>query len=192
MRNIKDKLKYAIVWLSRISKCRGFGVQSPTAYSFIRYVINEHYPYYAYGDLHIEYPNLSWKELKLYRLYFRIANYSQASTWLLNGSFDDVLLRYVKAGCYSVCFIHDNSEVAVAGVILLKDVPTNDVLDYYLCNSSSNSIIIIENIHVSKEASMRWKSIVQDARVGRTFDLYYCGIIFMDKQKCKQHYIVNF
>ena len=192
MRNIKDKLKYAIVWLSRISKCRGFGVQSPTAYSFIRYVINEHYPYYAYGDLNIEYPNLSWKELKLYRLYFRIANYSQASTWLLNGSFDDVLLRYVTAGCYSVCFTHDNSEVAVAGVILIKDVPANNVLDYYLCNASSNSIIIIENIHVSKEATKVWKSIVQDARVGRTFDLYYCGIIFMDKEKCKQHYIVNF
>ena len=63
---------------------------------------------------------------------------------------------------------------------------------YTSCNSSSNSIIIIENIHVSKEASMRWKSIVHDARVGRTFDLYYCGIIFMDKEKCKQHYIVNF
>ena len=56
----------------------------------------------------------------------------------------------------------------------------------------SDSIIIIENIHVSKEASMRWNSIVQDARVGRTFDSYYCGIIFMDKEKCKQHYIVNF
>ncbi len=192
MRNIKDKLKYAIVWLSRISKCRGFGVQSPTAYSFIRYVINEHYPYYAYGDMDIEYPDLSWKELKLYRLYFRIANYSQASMWLLKGSFNDVLLRYVKAGCYSVCFTHDNIEVAAAGVILIKDVPTNDVLDYYLCNASSNSIIIIENIHVSREASMMWKSIVQDARVGRTFDLYYCGIIFMDKEKCKQHYIVNF
>ena len=91
-----------------------------------------------------------------------------------------------------MCFTHDNSEVAVAGVILLKDVPTNDVLDYYLCNASSNSIIIIENINVSKEASMRWNSIVQDARVGRTFDLYYCGIIFMDKEKFKQHYIVNF
>ena len=140
----------------------------------------------------IEYPDLSWKDLKLYRLYFRLANYSQASTWLLKGSFDDVLLHYVKAGCYSVCFTHDNSEVAAAGVILINDVPTNDVLDYFLCNASSNSIIIIENIHVSKEASMMWNSIVQDARVGRTFDLYYCGIIFMDKEKCKQHYIVNF
>ena len=185
-------LKSSWIWLKRCTHCRGFGVQSPSAYRFIRYVINEHYPYYAYGDMDIEYPDLSWKELKLYRLYFRIANYSQASTWLLRGSFDDVLLRYVKAGCNSVCFTHDNSEVAAAGVILIKDVPTNDVLDYYLCNASSNSIIIIENIHVSKEATKIWNSIVQDARVGRTFDLYYCGIIFMGKEKCKQHYIVNF
>ena len=39
------------VWLSRINHCRGFGVQSPSAYAFIRYVVNEHYPYYAYEDL---------------------------------------------------------------------------------------------------------------------------------------------
>ena len=37
-------------WLCRCKYCRGFGVQSPSAYSFIRYVINEHYPYYAYSE----------------------------------------------------------------------------------------------------------------------------------------------
>ena len=115
---MNDKLKYAIIWLSRINKCRGFGVQSPTAYSFIRYVINEHYPYYAYGDMDIACPDLSWKELKLFRLYFRIANYSQADTWLLNGVFADALLSYVKAGCNKVHFTHDNRVVSEAGVIL--------------------------------------------------------------------------
>ena len=192
MRNIKDKLKYAIIWLSRINKCRGFGVQSPTAYSFIRYVINEHYPYYAYGDMDIEYPDLSWKELKLYRLYFRIANYSQADTWLLNGVFVDALLSYVKAGCNKVRFTHDNRVVSEAGVILIKGMPNNEVLDYYLINASSKSMIIIENIHASKDVSKKWNAIVADSRVGRTFDLYFCGIALMDKEKCKQHYVVNF
>ena len=38
-------------WLRRCGCNRGFGVQSPSAYAFIRYVINEHYPYYAYQEL---------------------------------------------------------------------------------------------------------------------------------------------
>ena len=192
MRNIKDKLKYAIVWLSRINKCRGFGVQSPTAYSFIRYVINEHYPYYAYDDMDIEYPVLSWKELKLYRLYFRIANHSQADMWLLNGNFDDALLSYVKAGCNTVRFTHDNSAVCEAGVILIKGVPNNEVLEYFLCNALSKSIIIIENIYASKDIRKKWNAMVADSRISRTFDLYFCGIAIVDKEKCKQHFVVNF
>ena len=44
-------IKRSIVWLRRIRYSRGFGVHSPWAYKFIRYVINEHYPYYKYKDL---------------------------------------------------------------------------------------------------------------------------------------------
>ena len=31
------------ILLKRAGMTRGFGVQSPSAYSFIRYIINEHY-----------------------------------------------------------------------------------------------------------------------------------------------------
>ena len=41
------KVQRYLHWLRRIKYCRGFGVQSPSAYRFIRYVINEHYPYYG-------------------------------------------------------------------------------------------------------------------------------------------------
>ena len=50
------ELRRIIVWLCRIRRCRGFGIQSPWAYRIVRYVINEHYPYYAYGPLSEEYP----------------------------------------------------------------------------------------------------------------------------------------
>ena len=46
-----NPIKRYIIWLRRMSYSRGFGVQSPSAYRFIRYVISEHYPYYAYADL---------------------------------------------------------------------------------------------------------------------------------------------
>jgi len=37
-----------------------------------------------------------------------------------------------------------------------------------------------------------WKRMQQDEHVGITFDLYDLGILFFDKTKIKQDYIVNF
>ena len=37
-----------------------------------------------------------------------------------------------------------------------------------------------------------WKRMMQDEKVGITFDLYDIGILFFDKTKIKQDYIVNF
>ena len=59
-----------LVWLSRIHRVWGFGIQSPTDYAFVRYVVNEHWPYYAYEEL----TDKDWLTEKLGRLYFRLAN----------------------------------------------------------------------------------------------------------------------
>ena len=37
-----------------------------------------------------------------------------------------------------------------------------------------------------------WNQLKEDERVGVTFDLYDLGLLFFDKTKIKQHYIVNF
>ena len=36
--------------MRRIGHCRGFGIQSPTDFMFVREVVNEHWPYYAYTE----------------------------------------------------------------------------------------------------------------------------------------------
>ena len=72
--DIANQLKAAIVWFSRIGHCRGFGIQSPSDYWLVRYVINEHWPYYQYEFLgHDD----DWLTRKLGRLCFRIANWRQ-------------------------------------------------------------------------------------------------------------------
>ena len=53
----------------------------------------------------------------------------------------------------------------------------------------AQSVLIVEDIYKDRKA---WSDIVGDQRVGTTFDLYYCGIVFFDKQRYSHHYIINF
>lgn len=58
--------------------------------------------------------------------------------------------------------------------------------------ASPRSLFIIEGIHRTDKQSALWKKYIADPCTGITFDLYDLGIIFFDKTKIKQHYIVNF
>lgn len=197
IRDIIDKIRYACLWLRRFGDSRGFGVQSPTAYSFIRYVINEHYPYYAYSDLKIKYPDLKWKEYKLLELYFRISNFKHSALWICdtkakygNGA---ILEDYIMSGCFSsdvTCRFLGNDKADVILLANQTDILNN--IDKIIEFTHSSSMIIIEDIHSSEKAKHVWRRLVDDERTGRTYDLYYCGIVFMDKEKIKQHYVVNF
>lgn len=80
-----SRLRRGVLWMSRAKYCRGFGIQSPWAYRFVRYVVNEHYPYYAYDDLRPLFPHLSKRERRVCELYLRIANHQQADEAVLVG-----------------------------------------------------------------------------------------------------------
>jgi len=54
------------------------------------------------------------------------------------------------------------------------------------------SLLIVEGIHRNGETRRSWARILQDKRVRVSFDLYYCGLLFFDKKKYKQHYKINF
>lgn len=58
--------------------------------------------------------------------------------------------------------------------------------------AAANSLFVIEGIHSSEPMRSWWERIIEDERTGITFDLYYAGLVFFDKTKIKQHYIVNF
>ena len=90
----------ALVWLRRVNHCRGFGVQSPWAYRFIRYVVNEHNPYYAYERMNDQLPDLDEQTRKMCRLYFRLANFMQAQRIFSYCSPTTAYAAYIKEGCY--------------------------------------------------------------------------------------------
>jgi len=186
-------IKRTFVWLSRWRKTRGFGVQSPSAYSFIRYVINEHYPYYAYDDLEYELPDIDKMTRKLCRLYFRISNYSQGLCWYSFNPCSNSYKRYVESACSKTKVeyeLPDDYKIDVARITLNGEYKS--VVEKILSHSHKDLILILEGIKYDKETKQFWISVLDDPRTCVSYDLYYCGIVFFDLSKFKQNYIVNF
>lgn len=188
-------IKRSFVWLSRIRYCRGFGVQSPSAYSFIRYVINEHYPYYAYSDLRKEFPKLDRLMRKRMELYFRIANFCQAGNMLDYSKNSDIISAYLTHGCRSmkVCNVFGNGDISNAQLVRICPVEgSGSFIEKAIANSLFSSIFIVEDIHTDKVAKVLWEKLTGSNKVSVTYDLYYCGIAFFDISRHKTNYIVNF
>lgn len=192
------KVQRYLHWLRRIKYCRGFGVQSPSAYRFIRYVINEHYPYYAYDELRKELPRLDSLTRKRMELYFRVANFRQASLWLDFCDCNDVIATYVGRGCHAtqVRRITDLQQItADARIEVLRICPTagsEALLEAALKQTDDHTLFIIEDIGYNDTAKRMWQKLIESDITSVSYDLYYLGIAFFDRKRYKNNYIVNF
>lgn len=192
------KVQRYLHWLRRIKYCRGFGVQSPSAYRFIRYVINEHYPYYAYDELRKELPRLDSLTRKRMELYFRVANFRQASLWLDFCERNDVIATYVGRGCHAtqVRRITGLRQITADDRIeVLRICPTagsEAVLEAALQQADDHTLFIIEDIGYNDTAKRMWQKLLESDITSVSYDLYYLGIAFFDRKRYKNNYIVNF
>lgn len=192
------KVQRYLHWLRRIKYCRGFGVQSPSAYRFIRYVINEHYPYYAYDELRKELPRLDSLTRKRMELYFRVANFRQASLWLDFCERNDVIATYVGRGCHAtqVRRITDLRQITADDRIeVLRICPTagsEAVLEAALQQADDHTLFIIEDIGYNDTAKRMWQKLLESDITSVSYDLYYLGIAFFDRKRYKANYVVNF
>ena len=58
--------------------------------------------------------------------------------------------------------------------------------------ANDGSLIMVEGIYESRKNRDAWADIVNNMPNVVTFDLYYCGLVFFDKKRYKQNYIINF
>lgn len=182
-------------WLHRMGYSRGFGVQSPSAYSFIRYVLNEHYPYYAYAPLCEKYKAESHATKKKGRLYFRLANFAQATCWYDYLPETKAYADYVCAGCQSTVFKSIDATAIpqhfrIAHLSMKGDYKA--VYEALSAVATADSILILEGIYDNRDTKAFWKQVVERVEAVTTYDLYSCGIVLFDTSKFKHHYIVNF
>ena len=177
------------IWLRRVGHCKGFGIQSPKDYAFVTEVINEHWPYYAYETI----KEKDWKKRKLGRLYLRLANWRQP-TWMEQDEYEE----WWKAGAHPQPLPEAHPQPLPEGRGETQPRTRNIELgrmdiagnwEEMAARCDGKSVVVVENIYRNWR---RWHEIEHDGRVGTTFDLYYCGIVWFDKERFGHHYKVNF
>ena len=100
---------------------------------------------------------------------------------------------YLFASDLSELFLDADTSV---DFLYLNDYRNPDLLEeaFRVCahRTTPKSVFVVHGICYSKEMKALWKKLQADERVGITFDLYDVGLLFFDKTKIKQQYIVNF
>ena len=201
-------LKRPFVWLSRFRYRCGYGVHSPFAFSLITDVIYEKRPYYAYRSLASEQKKMS-KERgwyrgtpKINRLLFRLVNKVQPATIVEVGrpSASSLYLQSAKPSA-GYLFASDLSELFLDADVPVDFLYLNDyrnpdlikeVFEVCVQRNTPNSLFVVYGITYSRQMKTLWRELQNDERVGITFDLYDIGLLFFDKTKIKQHYMINF
>lgn len=203
-------LKRPFIWMLRFRHRCGYGVHSPFAFNLITQVIYESTPYYKYKDLEKEEKkpalekdkNWKYESKKRKHLLFRLVNYTQPNTIVDIGRLAASSL-YLKAGREGADYVAASS---LSELFLEADVPVDFLyLHHYrqpklmeeafhlcLARITDQSIFVIEGIRYTPEMFALWKRMRQDEKAGVSFDLYDLGILFFDKTKIKQDYVVNF
>ena len=73
-----------------------------------------------------------------------------------------------------------------------KYEPTLHYVELIAKKKHDNTLVIIDDIHWSKEMHDAWMKISANPEVTLSLDLYQCGIIFFNPEFTKQHFILQF
>lgn len=163
----------------RWGQSHGFGVQSPSAYRFVKDVARQSWPYYGYASLYDMYPEKDVHFLALHRFLLRFSNFMQGKQWAINGA-DEVDLAYIKAG----------ASKALVSDISLRRVGKNSFFDIKEIGSEHSgggeatirqcSAVVVKDIHLNDESKRLWAALLKTHEGYLTFDLYDCGVVFLD------------
>ena len=158
------------------SNGKGHGVHSPFVYSFIRSVLNN-------KGLKQE-ANYSNKYLALVKrmvAYYMPANVMELKATPLN-----------KAKV-----LEEIENTNTVGLLYIKQIKNaEDLMMYFnaaLKKINTESILIFEGIHKSKEMESSWEKIKMHYEVKLTIDLYKLGIVFFRQEQLeKENFIIRF
>ena len=172
------------VFLKRIRHCAGFGVQSPTDYTFVREVIYERWPYALYAELEAKFHDTNWFLLKLSQLLLRVSNYAQASRIGIIGNLPPVMEAHLKAGCWKSTIVQPPSLLPRGGEISDSIIVSKDSLPREGWGGAPPLLI-------ATELNEDWQAYISQEHI-ISYDLYYLGIAFYDEKRYREEHVINF
>lgn len=115
------------------------------------------------------------------------ANFEQLgikSALIITGNFDDSLVKTLEnIELINFAFLDGNHRYE----------PTIRYFEQVFQKSDENTVIILDDIHWSKEMENAWEEIKKHHAVTLTVDLFYVGLVFFRKeQKEKQHFVIRY
>ena len=57
---------------------------------------------------------------------------------------------------------------------------------------NENAILIFDDIHWSNDMEKAWEEIKESTKVTLTIDLFFVGLVLIDKKLSKENYIIRF
>lgn len=193
-------IREAIARIRRTGSSRGFGIQSPSDYSFVCDIVNCRYPYYAYSDLKETITGISGKERKKAELLFRIANFMQPDV-TVNLGMEQWYETYISSACKRTRIYSGNSVCSIDGgkqpngtcrrLLLASCRAAACATD--LCKEiKDGTCLIADGINANSHARRQWETIANDKHSTLVFDLYDIGIVIADKKRSKTTYRINY
>lgn len=103
---------------------------------------------------------------------------------IITGNFDDTLAKTLESiELINFAFLDGNHRYE----------PTIRYFEQVFRKSDEHTVIILDDIHWSKEMETAWDEVKKHYAVTLTIDLFYVGLIFFRKeQKEKQHFVVRY
>ena len=93
------------------------------------------------------------------------------------GNIDDTLFIYAREET-GLAFVDANHTYEA----------TKRYVDYLLPRMAEKGIIVVDDIHYSREMERAWNELKEDKRVTTSMDLYHVGLLFVDPHYLKRHY----
>ena len=192
-------------WVRRFRKRCGYGIHSPFVFNLVTGVIYEKWQYYAYSELHsLRTSQNAFLREKDDRLLFRLVNQHQPSNGIVIGDDIGITERYMKSGCTHAKWINlslDNlnqlphimfslGKVDFIYVDVCSDL--SSLIDQILPFTHDHSLLVIRNIHDSKENSSVWQNLILDPHSRVSLDLYDFGLVYFEERLNKEDFIINY
>lgn len=197
----RDILKSIMATLARLHKAGGFGIQSPTDFSFANDVINGKGEYYAYEELTRAGKGLEGE--KTNKMLFRLCNFIQPDIIITYKDTDKTATAYLHEACrhaQCICMTEANATIDAQienkkALIHFSSIASAEEIDNAMRQMpamiAEGSALIVENID-DKEKKNIWKKLKQQDCTHKTFDLYDIGIALTGKDAIRKHYKLLF